>query len=394
VSVGVRELAAQAGWRRWALASFLARLPTTMTLLGLLFAGEQATGSLATGAQLAGVATVLSGVAAPWRSRRLDRGELRSGLQRATTLAAGVFLIEAGAYSAGAPTPLLFALAVIHGGAVAALTGGYRALLVGVVAPEHLPRANTVDAVLIEVAFVSGPAAAGLLAVPFGGIGVLVTMAGSVALASVVAGGLPAMPPPTQRPHFDAWANRRGRVVYAIALAIGFCLGLLESAVPARLEELGRDPELGGPLLALVALSSGIGGLIGGGLVERAGDPRRPARGLLGALGVLLLPLAAVGGVAPLAVLLLLCGAPIAPLNALGALVLQGTVPPGRQAEGFALFSASVLIGAGAGQAVTGLLLGPVGARGLLLGAAVIPVVLAALVARSAARSRAPVVVP
>nr|MBA2577732.1 hypothetical protein [Euzebyaceae bacterium] len=83
MSTGLRDLARQRLWRRWTLASFLARLPGTMTLLALVLAGEEATGSLAVGAQLAGVATVVAGVAAPWRGRRLDRAELRGGLQRA-----------------------------------------------------------------------------------------------------------------------------------------------------------------------------------------------------------------------------------------------------------------------------------------------------------------------
>lgn len=384
--VSLRVLAAQRGWRRWTLASFLARLPTTMTLLALLLAGEQATGSLAVGAQLAGVATVISGLAAPWRSRRLDRGELRVGLRRATAIAAAVFLVEAGAYAAAAPSLVLFALAAVHGVAVAALSGGYRALLVPVVSPQHLARANTLEAVFVEVAFVSGPAVAGILAVVVGGVGVLGAMAISAAAASVVTRGLPTLEPVTDRPPFDAWADRRARAVYGISLALGFCVGLLESAVPARLEELGRDPELGGPLLALVALSSGVGGLVGGALVERTRDPRRPAVVLLAAFGVLLAPLGAVGSVPPLALLLVLCGAPIAPLNALGSMVLQRSVPAGRQAEGFSLFIAAVLIGAGAGQAVTGLLLESAGAQVLLVGSAVVPLALAAVAAWSSRR--------
>jgi hypothetical protein len=77
---GLRALAAQPLWRRWTLASFLARLPTTMTLIALLLAGQQATGSLAAGAQLAGVATAVTGLSATWRGRRLDRVGLRAGL--------------------------------------------------------------------------------------------------------------------------------------------------------------------------------------------------------------------------------------------------------------------------------------------------------------------------
>ncbi|HEY8340013.1 MAG TPA: hypothetical protein VIK95_09105, partial [Egibacteraceae bacterium] len=90
----LRALVAQPLWRRWTLAAFLARLPTTMTLLALVLAGEQATGSIAIGSLLAGVATFTSGFAAPWRGRALDRREIRGGLQRASLAAAAAFTAQ------------------------------------------------------------------------------------------------------------------------------------------------------------------------------------------------------------------------------------------------------------------------------------------------------------
>ncbi len=89
-----------------------------------------------------------------------------------------------------------------------------------------------------------------------------------------------------------------------------------------------------------------------------------PAAALFAAMAVLLLPVAAAPSVALLGVALFLVGIPIAPLNALGALRLQASIDPGRQAEGFATFTAAVLIGAGMGQALTGALLAPWGRAG------------------------------
>ena len=40
----IGELLRDRAWRRWTLSSFLARLPITMALIGLVVAGEASTG--------------------------------------------------------------------------------------------------------------------------------------------------------------------------------------------------------------------------------------------------------------------------------------------------------------------------------------------------------------
>jgi MFS family permease len=377
IDPGLRGLLRQPLWRRWTLASFLARLPNTMTLLALVLVGEELTGSIAVGAQLSGVAIAASGLAAPWRGRRLDRFELRAGLQRACTLTAVVMAAQVVALAVGAALPVFFVLAALQGVAFAAVSGGFRALLVPVVPPTDLPRANAMEAVFVEVAFVAGPALAGILALLVGPLGVLVAMSASVGTAAVIARKLPALDPPAQRHAGAPWRAPGAWPVYALAFAIGASLGIFESALPARAVELGMQTASAGYLLTLVALGSGIGGLAS----TMASDPlgRARVRGLLLllAFGVLLVPVALLESVLLLAVALLLCGVPIAPLNALGALLLQHAIPPGRQAEGFAVYIAAILLGAGIGQSITGQLLDGVGSQALLLGAALLPAVTA-----------------
>ena len=58
---GLGGLLSERTWQRWTLSSFLARLPITMALLGLVLAGHAETGSLAAGARLAGVTTFCAG---------------------------------------------------------------------------------------------------------------------------------------------------------------------------------------------------------------------------------------------------------------------------------------------------------------------------------------------
>lgn len=386
MSTGLRDLARQRLWRRWTLASFLARLPGTMTLLALVLAGEEATGSLAVGAQLAGVATVVAGVAAPWRGRRLDRAELRGGLQRACLATGAVFLAQALALALDAPVWALFALAAVQGVAFAAISGGFRALLVPVVPPEDLARANTMEAVFVEVAFVAGPTLAGLLGLVVGARGVLLAMAAASFASILVARRLPRLQPAVGRPSAAPWRVPAARAVFGLGLSLGVCVGLFESALPARAAELGFQAASGGLLLAFTSIGSAAGGLFAAGQRDALAHVRGQACALLVAFALLLVPVAAAGNVWWLGAALLLAGVPIAPLNALGSLVLQQAVPPGRQAEGFAVYIAAILVGAGLGNGLTGLLLDDIGAQALLLLSVVLPLAAAAAVGAAVLR--------
>lgn len=373
---GIVALARQPLWRRWTLASFLARLPATMSLLALILAGEAATGSLAVGASLAGAATVTAGLAAPLRGRQLDRRELRGGLQRACLATAGILALEALAVAIAAPVPVLFGLAVVQGLALAAISGAYRALLVPIVPAPELPRAYAVESVFAEIAFVSGPALAGVLAYAVGPVGVLVAMAASSTAAAVVTRGLPRLAPhPVEGVRVPWWRTVGVRAVYGIALLLGVSIGGVEAALAARVEVLGAGAEAAGPLLALVSAGSAVGGLAAATRDDLLGRHRRKAALLLVSFGVLLVPVGLAGNLPLLGLALFAAGLPIAPLNAIGALLVQRAVAPGRLAEGFAVFIAAIFVGAGLGQLATGLLLDQVGPQSLLLAAGLLPAV-------------------
>ncbi|MPZ72207.1 MAG: hypothetical protein GEU74_03100 [Nitriliruptorales bacterium] len=375
MTTGLGALVQQPLWRRWAAASFLGRLPMTMTLLALILVGREATGSLAIGAQLAGVATATAGLAAPLRGRQLDQAGLRDGLRRAAFTTAGVLLVIAGAVHVSVPTVLLYVLAALLGGSFSALSGGFRALLVPVVSADDLPRANTLEAVFIEVAFVAGPSLAGIFALVVGPVGVLVLMAAAAVGSGIITGRLPSMTPHVGAAPAAPWRSRGAPPVYALALLIGACLGLLESALPARAEELGMAAAAAGPLLALTAAGSAVGGLFAATRRDQRHHQIRVAVALLVALGVLLVGLALADAVLPLGIMLFVVGAPIAPLNAVAALRLQDRISPARLGEGFAVFTAAIMVGAGIGQSITGQLLDTVGPQVLLVGSAAVPVV-------------------
>lgn len=385
----LRRLLRRPTFRRWAVANLFARLPLTMSLLALVLVGERIDGSLATGAVLAGVATFSSGLTAQWRGRTLDRTELRQGLRRhlaLSALAVGAVSVAAGAQ---APVWMFVVLTATQGVAAAAVLGGFRALLVPTVPEPELEAANAIDAVFVEVAFVAGPALAGALSLIIGPVGVLIVMSLSFAAASGLVMSLPPREPQAHAlPGPAPWRLPGARAVYALAFTLGAPLGGWEATMPARVASLGWEAAAAGPLLALTALGSGVAGLVAAGRRDTLRRARTTAALLMAAFALVL----ALTGVAPtlplLALALLTAGAPIAPLNALGTLALQRLVPRARHAEGFAMLTAVVLVGAGAGQALTGAFVARVGPTRVIVALAVLPAVSALSVAAAAVRRR------
>jgi len=388
----LRLLAAVPGWRWWVIGCFVARLPSTMVIIALVLSGKRL-GGYGQGAALAGLYTVAAGLGALWRGRSLDRRELRRGLAGELLGAAGAYLATAALVAARAPL-LLVALTVVAAGvASSAVFAGYRAFLPEVVGPGLVPAAYAIDAVLIEVAFVTGPAVAGGLSLAVGPVGVLVAMAGlGVVAALLAATRLPPRPPapvPAGTARGPApWSNPEVVANYVVTAAVGMVIGLIEAGFAPLAVVLGAEDGIGGLLSAAYALGSGLGGLV---FATRLGSRRRPGRTALVltvVLGLLIVPSAAAPSIPVLIALLIVAGLPFATANAAAANHLQTRLHPSRATEGFALQSSAVLLGLAAGSGVASVALGfEASPRVLYVLAAVPPLAAVAVVATWAATS-------
>lgn len=387
----LRGLLRSPRFRRWAVANLFARLPLTMNLLTLVLVGEVVTGSLATGATLAGILTLTSGLLAQPRGRRLDRMELRGGLRRDLMVSAIAIGALAVAAFAAAPVWVLGVLSALVGVASAALLGGFRALLVPTVSAEEIEPANALDAVFVEVAFVAGPAVAGAAALLIGPIGVLLLQAAAFVVAAWVLGGLPTRPPvdDLQRAGPAPLRTRGATSIYLLAFGPGLALGAWEATMPARLEAFGWEPAAAGPLLALTALGSGLAGLVAANQRDPLRHGRMLAATLLLMFAAVMVPTAIAPSLVILGVALFVLGVPIAPLNALAGLALQRIVAAPRQAEGFALYPAMILIGAGSGQALAGVALRVLTPAQVMLATALLLAMLGGIVVAAIVRRRA-----
>lgn len=378
----VRALLAVPAWRWWVVGSFLARLPTTMVVIALVLSGKRL-GSYGLGAALAGIHMAGAGAGALWRGRALDRRELRRGIVGELLVVVAAIAVTAALVQVRAPLPALVTAVLASGVASSAVMAGYRSFLRELVPADLLRPAFALDAVLVEVGFVTGPALAGGLALLVGPVGVLWTMAGFGLVAAVVAATrLPerhpvvaeagGSPPP--------WADRFVVANYAVTFAVGTSIGLLEAGFAPLAEVLGSEGGVAGILSAAYALGSAAGGVTFATRFANRPDHGRRALVLAVVLGLLLIPVALAPNLPVLLGLLLLGGLPFATANAAASSHLQARVHPARVTEGFALTTTAVLLGVGAGNAVAAVLLAAEANPRLLYVVAGVPPVATAVV--------------
>lgn len=379
-----RALWADAGWRRWVAASSAARMSGTMAAFALLLAGEQATGSYASGAWMASAYAFGAAAAAPFRGRAMDRRRLPDGLTWPMLGMAGLSLALAVACGLRAPLPLLLGLALALGVVPAGVFGAYRALMPAVLPHRLLEPAFSIDAVLIEVQWMVGPLLVGALALVHPSLA-LVTMAACNAGGALLNRRMPGREPPPsstapgERVSLAPFLAGLPGLVYLCVVANGMSWGLVDAAIPPRLEVLGARAESWGLMAALLSASSAAGGLLMAQVRRPGSDVAAMRRGLLYLLlwGALLAPTGLMGGAWGIAVWLAAAGFFLAPQTALFISLLQRRLPPDRHAEGFALFNAGWALGIGVGSAVAAVLLDAAGAQVAMLLSGAAPVVVA-----------------
>lgn len=382
-----RALWALPQWRRWTVASGLARMPVAMAPLALVLAGREATGSYASGAVLASFHALGEAVGAPLRGRAIDRSEVPASLVRALWVEAGCFAVLALGIAGRAPLWSLLAVALVAGVIPAGVPGGLRSLLPRVVPERMSETAFAVDASLVELQWISGPALVSALVVWGSGSLAVAAMALFAAIAAFAAGRLPRREPVHAVTSVGAWRQASAQPVYLLTLVAGAGLGMLDSALPPFLETIGTDGDKAGFVAGVLAISSAAGGLLYGSRVHDASTVMRRAALAFVAFGLLLSPMLLVTDARAAIVVFLVAGLPLAPQNALLATWLERAVARDRQAEAFSVSYSAMALGFGAGGLVTASLLQSGGPRVVFATAVALPL-LAGFVTFVATRGR------
>ena len=384
--------------RRTVAAALTGRLSYGLVSLAIMLTTTRATGSLA----VAGTVMALFGAASvflsPSRAALIDRyGPRRALLPMATLYAGLLVLLAVVAWRPGAPAVAIGASAVAAGACTPPLGPTMRAVWSRLVPDEELlRRAYSLDGVLEEVLFVSGPLLVGALvreAPPAAAVllSALLVWSGTLAfvLSPAVAGLRPAGAG-TARPGRLRQGGRALVRPVAVALGVGLSLGAVDLLIVAFAERHHQRADTAAWVLAALSLGSALGGLLNGAL------DRRPPLGArlpltAGGVGLALLAAAFAPGLGTLTAAVACAGFFVAPALTTSYLVADAAVPPGLRTQAGAWVNTAVNAGGSGGAAGIGLLVGrlPVGWCFAVSAAVSLTAALVALPGASASRGAA-----
>ena len=383
-----RAVLADPAARAFSLAGLVARLPISMTGIGVVLLVSLATGSFGLAGAVSAVVTLAGGAAAPLWGRAIDRtGQAFVLVTAALIWTAGHALLVA-AVLLHWPVPVVLAAALPVGLGTGLSGSAVRARWAHrLQGSPLLETAFAFEAVLDEVIFIVGPVLVTVLATSAHpavalAVSALVGLVGALLLAAQRA-----TEPPLAAAHQVA-AGTRSRIepralvpVVASSVALGVVFGGMEVVVVAFATEAGVLPWAGAVLMCWAA-GSLIAGVVTGTLVWRRPAAARFRLGAL-CLALSLAPLPWLREPGAVAAVLFVGGLAIAPTLIAQVAVTQAVVPQSRLTEALAWGSTGIAGGLAGGAAGVGALVDAGGSRfGFwgVVGAGVLLVVAAAWV--------------
>ncbi|MBC3761301.1 MFS transporter [Quadrisphaera oryzae] len=386
--------------------TFAARLPITLVPVSVLAAVTAGTGSVAVGGLAAAATSVGEAVGGPTLGALADRLARRGG-QRPVLLAAATVnvlaLLVVATGAAALPVPLLLLATLVAGFAMPPIGSFSRARWMRRT-PALVPTAMAGESAADEVAYVLGPALAGLVA-----------LAGSPATSLLVAAALVAVAVPAFALHPSATAPssatgadqheddgaprasgdllRRLAVVIVAAVGMGLFFGGGQTTLTAAAREAGSIGA-GGLLVAAMGVGSAFTALAMVAVPARVSLALRLAAAaavLLVGVGTMAASLALTPSLLALAVATALAGLAVGPAMVTITSMAAERSPAGSGATAMTLVGSGIVVGVGSGAAVAGWLAehhGALHATGVLAVAALVLLGAAAVAART---GRAPI---
>lgn len=374
-----RRLLATPGVAVIMVTGLLARLPIGIMGLALVLFVREETGSYASAGAVAAAYAAGTALAGPFAGRLVDRLGARAVLLPMATLnAAGtVALVLLG--TTGTAVALLILVAALTGAALPPISSVVRTLLAARLADEEEleSTAFALDAVVVEIVFVGGPALVALLNVVLSPAAPIwcsaaVVLAGTAAFVTRTDGAIPDAAGSRPAGLFGVLSAPGLRTLVIGTIPIGVTLGATEVILPAFSEDEGARA-LGGVLLAVWTVGSVAGGLAYG--ARSFENPLADRFVLLATLLPLtLLPLAFAPSIAVMALLVLPAGAIVAPTLASGNQLVGSVTPPAGRTEAYTWPLTALVLGVAAGNLGAGALVELAGWSAAFVGAAVVGV--------------------
>ena len=363
-----REILTRPGALAFSSAGVLARLPMSMVGIGIVLMLSDLYGSYGLAGRVAAVEVTAHALCAPQLARLVDRhGQARVMRPALAVTVVGLTGLVVAALL-HAPTPYLYAAAVVSGASIGSVGALVRARWSHALSdPRELHTAYSFESALDELVFIVGPVVATLLATGVHPVAGLV-----VPVVAVVVGGLllfgqrATEPPPSVREagvrHRHVLRSGGVMVVAVVFVCLGAVFGATDVSTVAFAEELGNKAAAG-VILAVFAAGSMISGLGYGARHWVSPLWQRFAIGMVAlAAGVSLFFF--VTSLPVLAAVMFVTGFAIAPTLVNGNGLVQQLVPRDQLTEGLTWVGTSLGIGVSIGSSVAGALIDSRGSHG------------------------------
>ncbi|MFT2016999.1 MFS transporter [Streptomyces sp. 796.1] len=359
-------LFAAPGARAFSAAGFVARMPLSMTGIGLITMLSELRGQYGTAGAVAATFTLSMAFVGPQISRLVDRYGQRRVLPPATAVsvvALGLLLLCA---HYGAPVWTLFALAALAG-CMPSMAAMVRARWTELYrSSPTLHTAYALEAVVEDVTFIVGPVLSVLLCTAlFPEAGPLIAaalLAVGVALFVVQRGTEPPVRPRARESGGSALREGPLLVLVLTLLAGGTIVGTVDVVSVAFADEQGQ-PGATGAILAVYAVGSCAAGLAFGAVTPRMPLPRLLVCSVLGTAATTL-PFLLVNGVLGLMVAVFFAGVFFSPTMITIMNLIERTVPAHRLTEGMTWATTGLAAGVAAGSSLSGVMIDAHGPRG------------------------------
>ncbi len=357
-----RTVLARSGAWRFSLTALVARLPISVSTLGIVLLVTGLGRSYGLAGALSASFTIANGLSSVVQGRLLDR------LGQAFVLPVVIAAYAVGvvglvtAVEAGWPDATAFASAFLAGAAYPPIGSVVRARWSHVLAgrDNDVQTAYALESVIDEVIFVIGPTLATVLATqwhPWAGLGLaLVTGVPGTLLLAAQRRTQPV-------PHLgrrDAGTRPEMPWTPVVTLAgVSFALGSMFAAAEVSTVAFSSEQHAkpyAGALLACWSAGSMVAGLVTGTITWQHSSISRVRIGT-GLLALVMIPMPFVGSMTAMAMALFVAGFAIAPtLIALFSAIEHG-VPPARLTEGIAISHTGLAAGLAPGAALAGLVI-------------------------------------
>lgn len=361
-----RSVLARPGTLKFSLTGLVARLPISMTGLGIVLLVQAATDSYGVAGAVSAAFMVANALVAIVMGRLVDRLGQGVVLAAAAVVYGTSMVTLVTSVEADWPIALTYVAAALAGTALPPIGSCVRARWSYVLdQPSEVQTAFALEAVFDEAVFIIGPILVAILATnisPVLGLGVAIVAGVSGSLAFATQRGTEPPPHPHDRTR-DMQPPMPWRTVVPLAvvcLSLGVLFGAAEVTTVAFADEQGHQGYAGG-LLALWALGSLLAGVVTGAVASRSGPARRVRWGAAG-MAAAMAPLPLVDSITLMGGLLLVGGIAIAPTMIATLSLTERTVPVSRLTEGMAIMHTGIVAGVAPGALLSGLVVDHSGA--------------------------------